>query len=155
MQGHVLASTNKSYPIKFTTFIKHIIALPNYETWVYFNNGEWQVWNVITNQMVDSGKLEVEICYPKYWKGTVIVYLSTVNAKVVLYDYKSKAVLPQLTGQWPTLTVLPENERTDQIKLQEIYTETDVFVMGEANGGKGLLTIMKGNPKPNQIAILS
>ena len=138
MASQIFYEQKKTIKTPFTSFIKFdsVLGLAHYTVWVIFNNGHWVTYDFRKNQTKATGKIEGDLSKythiirkPRVLDDQTLVYINEPELSLhTLNPYTS-----QIEKNWgvniPTMSVLPENERTNQEKAQDALDDNEMFVL--------------------------
>ena len=94
--------------------LESAISFPGYKTWLYFDTGNWQTWNLIESRLIKSGKIEKDPTLKfHFFNNNSIAYYSKAKKKIEVLDIMKD----QSSDSWkkeicklPTSTALPEGD---------------------------------------------
>lgn len=124
---------------KYTSFLKFntVIAFNNRHVWLGFSCGNWVLYDWTNGKIANEGCLEgkredfVHLFYsPKLLDDKTIVFINVPKLKFTTINPFDKKVELWYVNV-PTTQTLPENERNNAPKAQDILDDLDMAVLTE------------------------
>lgn len=145
----------KEYDIEFKSWVRFMFALNGFRVWAYFNNGNYQIWNVITNKIEKSGTLKNKeedlfirnptLLYERQGHEA-IAYVVDEPGRLQVWDIINDTILPGFTQDIPTRLAVPEGERSDKNKTQSILENFELITLPEND----IVAILERKPPGQQ-----
>lgn len=100
----IFPETQKELKINFTSELKYVLCLKEYHIFLYFNSGQYQIWNIFKDELLVSKILPNDIMKFSIFNDTCLVYVrfdGTVKVHDIFKnsdaDYFSTAIPTNLT----------------------------------------------------------
>ena len=142
--SHKLYSTTKALKSPKSMMVEHVISFPNYVTWIYFDTGDFQTWNLQDEKLVKTGEIEADATLKfHFFSASQIAYYSKKNKKVEVLDIVSG----EFGSGWqsckiPTEAALSEADKNDEEKIENLQCFTELSILPDS----GTIVVME--PKP-------
>jgi hypothetical protein len=100
--------------------VSEIIALENFQVFVYFSSGNYQVWRLLDKTLESEGYIGLEIKKFALLSNLKMAYIDKTNYCLRVLDLKlNKQIESKRVEQVPTLAMLSNQERNEDSKLME------------------------------------
>ncbi len=81
--AHKLFSTEKIIEPKGRLLLETAISFPGYKTWLYFDTGRYETWNIHESKLTNDGQIESDATLKfHYFDDNSVAYYSKENKKI-------------------------------------------------------------------------
>ncbi len=138
MASHVFYSSTKRFTTPFSANIQgdFLLAFKNYFVWILYGNGQWMLFDLVKNQILNTGKIEGDIFKysyiirsPCHLGEKEIVFANTGLTKLQVLNPFENKYDSNWNLQTPTLQCVPQNERENDTKMTEATNDLNIVAL--------------------------